>query len=129
MQGQVQGTQISLFDVSDLNHPDRLAQYHVEYSNSEAEFDPHAFLYWPDDRLLVVPLMVYEPSKVASAGALVLRVGDNSLTEVGTVTQQDNGDPIRRTLVIDDVLWTVSNGGLQATSLSTIDKLAWVALD
>jgi uncharacterized secreted protein with C-terminal beta-propeller domain len=134
MQGQVRGTQISLFDVSDLNHPDRLAQYHVEYGNSEAESDPHAFLYWPDDRLLVVPLAVYQPDKVASAGgALVLRVGDNTLTKVGIITQQvalpDGGDPIRRALVIGDVLWTVSNGGLQATSLSTMDKLAWVALD
>jgi hypothetical protein len=131
--GRIQGTQVSLFDVADLNRPDRLAQYHVKYGNSEAEYDPHAFLYWPADRLLVVPLTVYQPNKVAQQGnALVLRVGDNTLTEVGTIsqqaTQQRGGDQIRRTLVVDGVLWTVSDQGLQATNMSNLDKLAWVPL-
>lgn len=125
-QGRAQGTQVSLFDVSDLNHPDRLAQYHVKSSSSEAEYDPHAFLYWPADRLLVIPLTVYQPAKMANGTALVLRVGDNKLTEVGLVTQQ--ADLIRRALVVDDVLWTRSDSGLQATNMSTLDKLAWIRL-
>ena len=33
---------------------------------------------------------------------------------------------IRRSLVIGDVLWTVSDSGLQANSLSTMDKLSWL---
>src|SRR5262249_36601897 len=49
--GRVQGTQLSLFDVSDPAQPKRLAQYHVQFGHSEAEFDPHAFLYWPADKL------------------------------------------------------------------------------
>ncbi len=53
----MQGTQVSLFDVSDLSKPGRLAQHHVKQGHSEAEFDPHAFLYWAADRLLVVPLV------------------------------------------------------------------------
>jgi Beta propeller domain len=133
-QGRIQGTQISLFDVSDLNHPGRLAQYHVKNSNSEAEYDPHAFLYWPADQLLVVPLTVYQTttggtadSKTPPGAALVLRVGDNKLTEVGMVTQQ--ADMIRRALVVDGVLWTASDSGLQATNMSTLDKLAWVPLN
>src|SRR5690606_17502076 len=56
-QGRIQGTQVSLFDVGDLARPSRIAQYHVRYGHSEAEFDPHAFLYWPRTGLLVVPLM------------------------------------------------------------------------
>lgn len=133
-QGRVQGTQVSLFDVSDLAKPDRLAQYHVKYGNSEAEFDPHAFLYWPSDRLMVVPLTAYRQAssatKVAqSGGALVLKVGDDTLTERGMVTQQDSaGDLVRRSLVVNGILWTVSAEGLQANDLSTLDKLGWIPL-
>jgi hypothetical protein len=61
--GQTTGTQISLFDVSDLAAPVRLAVYDVQFGHSEAEFDPHAFLYWPSSRLLVVPVQLpYGPT-------------------------------------------------------------------
>jgi hypothetical protein len=54
--GRVQGTQVSLFDVSNPAAPRRLARFHVQYGHSEAEFDPHAFLYWPATNLLVIPM-------------------------------------------------------------------------
>jgi hypothetical protein len=127
-QGRVQGTQVSLFDVGDLAHPSRLAQYHVRYGHSEAEFDPHAFLYWPSTGLLVVPL-----GTRAGPGseALVLRVTDRELVEVGTVRHpeaRDGGMPgqIRRSLVIGDVLWTVSAAGLKANDAVTLRTLAWI---
>jgi Beta propeller domain len=56
--GQTTGTQISLFDVSDLGTPVRLATYDLQLGHSEAEFDPHAFLYWPATRLLVIPVQL-----------------------------------------------------------------------
>jgi hypothetical protein len=134
-QGRVQGMQVSLFDVSDLSRPDRLARYHVKHASSEAEYDPHAFLYWPADQLLVVPLNVYRTVADGPAGklskpprgeALVLKVGDDKLTEVGVLTQQS--DLIRRTLVVDGALWTASNAGLQASDMSSLDRLAWIPL-
>ncbi|MET8089825.1 beta-propeller domain-containing protein [Micromonospora sp. NPDC005220] len=130
-QGRIQGTQLSLFDVSSPATPTRVAQYHVRQGHSEAEFDPHAFLYWPAERLVVVPLSVFgtgRPSNVAVA----LRAGDGGFTEVGTVdhTPDTAGPegltPIRRSLVVDGVLWTVSAGGLKATSLSTMKTLGWL---
>ncbi|WP_176732029.1 beta-propeller domain-containing protein [Micromonospora rhizosphaerae] len=146
-QGRVQGTQLSLFDVTDPAKPTRIAQYHVRQGHSEAEFDPHAFLYWPAERLVVVPLTVY--GAVSSSGAvndrsvvgkpglpsnvaLALRVGDGGFTEVGTVDhtlgtgRPEDLAPIRRSLVVDGVLWTVSDAGLKATSLSTLQTLGWL---
>lgn len=130
-QGRVQGTQLSLFDVSDPAKPTRIAQYHVKQGHSEAEFDPHAFLYWPAERLVVVPLTVHGtglPSNVA----LALRVGDGGFTEAGTVDhtpgtgRPEDLAPIRRSLVVDGVLWTVSDAGLKATSLTTMKTLGWL---
>ncbi|WP_328415579.1 beta-propeller domain-containing protein [Micromonospora sp. NBC_00389] len=130
-QGRVQGTQLSLFDVSDPAKPTRIAQYHVKQGHSEAEFDPHAFLYWPAERLVVVPLTVHGtglPSNVA----LALRAGDGGFTEVGAVDHTlgtgrlEGMTTIRRSLVVDGVLWTVSAAGLKATSLSTMKTLGWL---
>ncbi len=42
----VLGAQVSLFDVSDLAKPTRLAAYALASSVSAAGMDPHAFLYW-----------------------------------------------------------------------------------
>ncbi|MFG3685021.1 beta-propeller domain-containing protein [Micromonospora sp. NPDC047740] len=146
-QGRVQGTQLSLFDVSDPAKPTRTAQYHVKQGNSEAEFDPHAFLYWPPERLVVVPLTVYggavRPGTAngqSAAGrpgpptnvALALRVGDGGFTEVGTVDhplgtgRPEDLMPIRRSLMVDGALWTVSDAGLKATDISTMKTLGWL---
>lgn len=134
-QGVTQGTQVSLFDVTDLANPARLAQHHVEFGSSEAEFDPHAFLWWPDDRLVVIPLTVYDWSRDADgppqSTALVLRVEEAGLTELGSITQPpapnwDYSGQIRRSLVIGETLWTVSDLGLQANALSTLDQTGWI---
>jgi uncharacterized secreted protein with C-terminal beta-propeller domain len=111
-QGRVQGTQVSLFDVGDPADPRRLAQYHVADGQSAAEWDPHALLWWPATRLLVVPMM---------GSAVALRVSDAGLTPVGTIRQD-----VQRSLVIGDTLWTMSGDGMRASSLSTMDQLAWV---
>ncbi|MFE9689608.1 beta-propeller domain-containing protein [Micromonospora sp. NPDC005806] len=147
--GRVQGTQLSLFDVSDPAEPTRIARYHIRQGQSEAEFDPHAFLYWPAERLVVVPLTVPGPAAERGPGAvtgpsvkggpgllsnvaLALRVDDGGFTEVGTVDHtlgtRRSGElaPIRRSLVVDGVLWTVSDAGLKATSLSTMQTLGWL---
>lgn len=136
-QGRVQGTQISLFDVSDLTRPSRIAQYHARYGRSEAEFDPHAFLYWPQTGVLVVPLNVYSPSGGGSeGGALVLKVSEAALTEIGTISHPQarhdgkGGYPgqIRRALMIGDTLWTVSEGGLRADRMPDLGAHTWVPL-
>jgi uncharacterized secreted protein with C-terminal beta-propeller domain len=113
-QGRVQGTQVSLFDVADPADPRRLGQYQVAGGQSAAEWDPHALLWWPATKLLVVPMM---------GNAVALRVTDAGLTPVGTIRQD-----VQRSLVIGDTLWTLSGDGMRASSLSTMDQLAWVPL-
>jgi len=131
--GRVLGAQVSLFDVSDLTDPVRLAQHHVRAGYSEVEYDPHAFLWWPAERLLVLPLTSYD-GVGQEAGALVLRVDDRAFTELALVTHPTSDEwggspPIRRSLVVGDVLWTVSGAGLQANDLSTLDQIAWLPFE
>lgn len=146
-QGQTQGTQISLFDVSDLAAPVRLAVYHLQFGHSEAEFDPHAFLYWAASRLLVIPVQLPSAAMQGPPGsgqpqggqtplwpvsqAVVLHVGEHTISEQGTITHPAvpglaADGQIRRSLVIGSALWTLSDTGLKATGLTTLAPLGWV---
>ncbi|HEY7626154.1 MAG TPA: beta-propeller domain-containing protein, partial [Ilumatobacteraceae bacterium] len=53
-EGRVQGTQLSLFDVHDPANPQRLSTLPIG-GYSEALWDHHAFLYWPEDGTIVIP--------------------------------------------------------------------------
>ncbi|NUR94594.1 MAG: benzoate transporter, partial [Kribbellaceae bacterium] len=130
--GVVQGTQISLFDVADPAKPARLAQLTLGFGWSDAEYDPHAFLYWPEAHLLVIPAMTYskEGEPGPDGGALLLRVGDTSLTKIGWIRHQDPTSSrypiqIQRSLVVGDELWTVSAAGIEASTL-TGTRIAWI---
>ncbi|AGL21654.1 beta-propeller domain-containing protein [Actinoplanes sp. N902-109] len=122
--GQVRGTQVSLFDVSDPAAPRRLAQHEITGAQSEAEFDPHALLWWPATKLLVLPLYSYVSVDGGNptASGVALRVTDQGVTQQGELTRPG----VRRSLVIGDVLWTLTDGGLQASQLSTLDEIAWL---
>jgi hypothetical protein len=142
-QGMVKGSQVSLFDVGDPADPTRLDMFPIR-GWSDAEYDPHAFLYWPDEELVVIPVwgesgVVVENSPtdtkpfVPSGGALVLRVDGDSLTDVGMLTHAQFGasnypvDPtIRRSLVVGDTLWTLSASGALASDIDDLGEQAWV---
>ncbi|MEU4243014.1 beta-propeller domain-containing protein [Actinoplanes sp. NPDC026619] len=115
-QGVRQGMLVSLFDVEDPANPRRLASQVVANSVSAAEWDPHALLWWPAAKLLVVPV------KGSAQGALAYRVEDGQLQAAGRIS----GD-VSRSLVIGDDLWTLRENGLQVASVSTLDTLATVS--
>ena len=128
-QGRVSGTQISLFDVGTLASPQRLDQFKISRAHSEAENDPHAFLYWPATKLLVVPVTAYSK---AQYGALLLRVDDKKLTELAVVSHdkvsRGYDGVVRRSLVIGDTLWTISHAAAMASTLDGSRELATVEL-
>jgi hypothetical protein len=122
--GRRKGAQVSLFDVADPSRPTRVAQYAIPGGYTEAEFDPHAFLYWPATGLLVVPVVTPgDPVRGADlSGALALRLSGASIAAVGKVAGP-RGEQIRRSLMIADVLWTVSDTSLSAYSADNLVKL------
>jgi hypothetical protein len=112
--GRPLGTQISLFDVSDPSAPRRLAQVPVPGGSSQAEFDPHALLWWPATHLLVVPISA--PS--SRDAALAVRVTSDGLSTAARVAVPSG--TVTRQLVVGDTLWIMTDSGLLATPLSAL---------
>ena len=131
-EGRALGTQLSVFDVSDLAKPARLHQLKLGQAWSEAESDHHAFLYWPATGLTVVPVQSYSLDEITGqeswfAGAIGARVGRaGGIEQIGTISHPQ-GDVIRRSLVVGDALYTVSEQGVEASGLGTLAKRAWLS--
>ncbi|MDP9862981.1 MULTISPECIES: beta-propeller domain-containing protein [Streptosporangium] len=138
--GRTLGTQVSLFDVSDPAAPRRLSQMFQKDSGSEAEWDPHAFLYWARTGTAVLPLNTWNGTEQTNGAALVLKIDDSAVTKVGTIVHprpKAAGDArvaayepgIRRSIVIGDSLWTVSDLGLKVNDLNGLADQAWIPFE
>ena len=127
-QGQRRGTQLSLFDVSDLSAPRRLHSRELgESTSSAAEYDHHAFLYWPATKLTVVPISAYRPEDQFN-GAVGFRVDrDKGISELGRA--EHDGGIISRSLVAHGRLLTVSDQGVLASTLDTLAPVSFAPFD
>jgi len=115
--GRNQGLAVSLFDVSDPAKPTRLSRFELlGAGHSIAEFDPHAFLYWPASRLAVVPIR---------QGAVALRVTDRTVDRAGQLTPRSGR--LTRSLVVGTTLWTVCTDGLAAADLTSLTNEFWLS--
>jgi hypothetical protein len=129
--GQITGTQMSLFDVSDPADP-RLVDTLDLGQASEATFDPHAFLYWPETRQVVVPRELVCDGGLAGGdtsgceSAIVVQVEGRELVEQGRLFQWF---PIRRSMIASGDLVTLSAGGALVSDLVTLDELADIRFD
>jgi hypothetical protein len=129
-EGRQLGTQLSLFDVSDIAKPTRLSQARVGgASSSEAEYDHHAFLYWGPEKLAVLPVSIYDGRSNPFNGAIGFNVTRSEIEEVGRISH-DSGQQytpgIRRSVVVGDRLFTISDLGAKASGLSSLADQAWV---
>ncbi|WP_344982229.1 beta-propeller domain-containing protein, partial [Streptosporangium fragile] len=99
--------------------------------------DPHAFLYWAKTGTAVLPLNTWTGTEQTNGTALVLTIGDSAISKTGTVvhpkprpvnnTRFAPFDPgIRRSIVVGDSLWTVSDLGLKVNDLKTLADRAWI---
>jgi hypothetical protein len=148
------GAQLELFDVSDPSAPRLLQKTLLAGGSSEAQYDPHAFLYWPPTGLAVLPVQIYPSSApdggpgtipptgaVASSpilpptpgfiGAIGYHVDRSGIAEVGRITSEplDPGysPAIRRSVVVGDRLLTISDGGVIDSRLDTLAPQGFVA--
>lgn len=81
--GRLTGSKVSLFDVSDPSDPREVDVWTLPNSNSDAEFDHRAFLWWATTSTAVLPLVSWQDQ---FAGAVVLNITDDGITEQGRVT-------------------------------------------
>jgi hypothetical protein len=122
-EGQTTGVQVSLFDVSDLRAPTRIAQSGVgKESYSEVENDHHAFLWWEPERLAVIPVTQYSEDyeEIALAGAVLYRV--DAFGGLQELSRIDNPTTVRsafdRSLVVGGRLLLLWDDGVLSTPLS-----------
>jgi uncharacterized secreted protein with C-terminal beta-propeller domain len=117
------GTQVSLFDVSDLKHPRRLFVARLGQGWSVAESVHHAFLYWPATNLVVIPF---------GQQAVAMRVSRSAgITELGRIVhdqaRQSELPEVDRSVVVGKELLTVSSAGVASNALATFARLGWAA--
>ncbi|MBA2384056.1 MAG: beta-propeller domain-containing protein [Actinobacteria bacterium] len=122
-EGRPLGTQLSLFDVSDLRRPTRLHKASLGLGWSEAESDHHAFLFWPRTGLVVLPF---------EQRAVGFRVSRARGIDAAGKIEHERGKlgwtpGVRRSLVVRDSVLTVSDSGVKSSSLATLAERGWAA--
>jgi hypothetical protein len=136
LNGVTQGTQLSLFDVSDPANPQLISSLPIG-GYSDAEWDHHAFLFWPEDGTIVIPVSpmwgVCGPAvdcladKVTSSGGgvVVAQLQDRQLVGRGIIqhtVQNDTGcwNPLQRSMVIDSEIVTIGYDQVQFNDRATL---------
>ena len=120
-----EGRMVQLFDVSNPAKPTRTAKVVVPNSGTPGDpsFDPHAFLFWKDSGLVVVPIANY-----GNGGVLAVKLDGAKLVDLGTVKNpgNDQSGQIERSMIVDGNLWTFSPSGVRVSSQAFLDQLAWI---
>ncbi|MDH3259640.1 MAG: beta-propeller domain-containing protein [Acidimicrobiia bacterium] len=142
-QGRNKGTQVAVFDVSDPANPKRIHKMTFDDGWSEVEYDHRAFLYWPATGLTMLPIQAWSWEAGREdwfAGAIGVIADRDGIEDVGTVThigpkpggaEEEYGydwqAQIHRSIVIGDLVYTMSEKGLKASSLTDLSDVAWVS--
>ena len=141
-QGRVLGTQVSVFDVSDPENPIRMSRLTFEDAYSEAEWDHHAFLWWPADEIVILPIQRWSwdernETEKHYAGAVVVKANSQRVEKLGEIEHPSQSDPeceecwtwtepIMRSVIIGDSLFTISQTGVMVSDLDTLEQQEWL---
>lgn len=129
-EGRPLGTQISLFDVSNPDAPRRVQNLTLPDGWSEAENDHHAFLYWAPTGLAMVPVNSYAGGRPQSE-AVGVKISKDGITRIRTISHPKDADDmvptLRRSMVIGDRVFTLSDGGVGASRLDNLSPLGFTA--
>jgi hypothetical protein len=90
-EGGTLGTQVALFDVSDPAAPAQIAKATLPNASSSAEWDHRAFLWWPDDGLVAVPVSAYDPAPFEGVVGYTVDVEAGTIAERGRVSHPPVG--------------------------------------
>lgn len=88
--GRTRGTKVSLFDVSNPAAPAELDVIVFPDAYSEAEWDHRAFLSWPPENMVAIPLTRYDyEGDNDFFGAVALEITRDGITEIGRVSHRE----------------------------------------
>ena len=141
---------ISLFDVSDLENPIELSKYEIEnddegwyWAQSSALYEHKAFLFDKEKNLMVIPVGDYSKESayvfdISVEGGIELKGTITHDLEVEPEEEYDPwddyyytgnyGNSIKRTLYIEDVLYTVSDNMVKMNDLETLEEINGLTL-
>ena len=120
------GVQASLFDVSDPTSPVRLDREDFgDASNTEVEYDHHAFTWLDDGSLALMPIDAYRGDGTTTHYLAGLRVTPGGADALGRVAKPLAG--VRRTLELGGLVYAVGDHGVTAYEPATLDRVASLA--
>jgi len=90
-EGRTTGAKVTLFDVSDLSDPIDVANWTVDNSWSDAQWDHKAFLWWPQENLAVLPVQNWQ-EQFFGAVAFRIDLEAGTLTEAGRIDHAPDRD-------------------------------------
>jgi uncharacterized secreted protein with C-terminal beta-propeller domain len=140
---------IALFNVTDVQNPTELDTWSFGngygYSDSLALRDPHAFMFSREKNLLVIPISGYYHNRGQyENGACAFTISpETGITQTGRVTHEtDNAvendyygyyyrqyNQVKRSFIIGDTLYTVSDTMMKANSISGLEEIGKVNLE
>lgn len=136
--GVTNGLAIQLFDVTEPTSPKLQSKYVFEapWGSSQAQHNHKAFTWYPSRNLLAFPYAGFDGTRVKSSLELIsvdIQAGAAALSAYGSVDHSAffgdtpggycggyYGVDVRRGLFLDDVIYSISYGGVMAHDLSDL---------
>lgn len=141
----IKSLKLSLFDFTDWANPKELDSYTFGDASSDsiALTDHKAFLYSEAKNLLVIPAVLRENGRLSFGGSMVFGIDNNRFVLKGKIDHSSGGafsaadywggydyydNTVKRSLYINDNLYTFSNRFLKINNLADLQELKSLAL-